>query len=301
MEKIFTGVVVDNPLLKLGVNTDLKVTTQRFGLEGFPRPYGTTSPSSFNGTALSVSFRNTEGHHTLGSAAVVGPGIAISAKHVIEEWLNQLVSGGAAAVCQGITQHGVDIWEVVKTTTVDSTDIAILILNRRSAVPENRELNTCHISTRTPVVGDRVLLTGFTATNRTAEIRKNTELSGLMRVSHGEVIDVFPSGRDRVMLPGPSFAIDCPAFGGMSGGGVFDRDGYLIGLVSSSTDGDPIAYASHIWPALVGTINPEWPYSITSTSLLNMGRKHGVHIHRPDAFKPSIRNGKVAWSYVLWS
>lgn len=44
----------------------------------------------------------------------------------------------------------------------------------------------------------------------------------------------YPHGRDRVMLPWPVLEVDCPTWGGMSGGPVFDEHGHLIGLLCSS-------------------------------------------------------------------
>ena len=168
-------------------------------------------------------------------------------------------------------------------------------------MPENNELYTTHLTTRMPTIGDRVLLCGFTAAQPAIPRGSEIRLDGLMRICHGEVIEVWPQGRDRVMLPSASFAVNCPAFGGMSGGAVFDANGHLIGIVSSSSEGDEIAYVTHILPALVASIEPTWPRPIPSSTLLHLGQRNCISIHRPDAFRLEVADGKVELRYVPWS
>lgn len=72
------------------------------------------------------------------------------------------------------------------------------------------------------------------------------------RASRGPVIDVFPSRRDSVEGPFPSFhaEVHCPR--GMSGGPVFDTNGGVVGVVSRGLDlapGEPpVSFCASIAP-----------------------------------------------------
>ena len=55
----------------------------------------------------------------------------------------------------------------------------------------------------------------------------------------------FPTGRDRILLPGPCLEARMAAPGGTSGGPVFNNKGHVFGVISTSLDGDPsITYIS---------------------------------------------------------
>lgn len=295
------GVVTADPVANTRT-LQLRISAVSFGLEDMASAnHGVTLMASFKGTLLSVSFRNDRDHHTLGSAVLVHPGIAITAKHVVSDWLSDIAAGHAGAVCQAPTEKQLLLWDVVSIYSLDSGDIALLMLRYRADLPTENNFYVNRLTTRMPAVGDRVFLAGFTTETGLVDISPEISLRGEMRIGVGKVIDVWPSGRDRVMLPSAAFAVDCPAFGGMSGGPVFDKGGEIIGLVSSSSEGDEIAYVSHIWPALVGPIEPFWPLKLGGTTLLHMGRRHGIDIQAPDAFKPVIRDGSFGIEYVPWS
>ena len=62
----------------------------------------------------------------------------------------------------------------------------------------------------------------------------------------GDIIDYFPHGRDRVMLPAPCYQTSIVMHGGASGGPVFSREGGVFGLNSSGIDGTDISFVSRI-------------------------------------------------------
>lgn len=256
---------------------------------------------SFDGALLAVSFRDGQDHHTIGSAVLLHPGVALTAKHVVQDWLERIAAGSGSAVCQAARQAEVLLWDVEGVTTVLEGDLAVLSLRGRSALPPNNEYVVGHATTRMPQVGDPVFLCGFSAEAASLPVTSRIEIRGMLRAAHGRVIDVWPSGRDRFMLPSASFAVDCPAFGGMSGGPVFDGDGYLIGVVSSSSEGEEIAFVSHVWPALVAGIKPVWPWPMQVTSLIHLGSRNGVCVRRPDAFSLDVRDGSLVLKYTPWS
>lgn len=121
-------------------------------------------------------------------------------------------------------------------------------------------------------------------------------------VSTGVVSQVFPEGRDRVMLPGPVVIVDCASWGGMSGAPVFDEHGRLVGLLSCSfsqaLETGPSA-VSLVWPALAHRIVGGWPAPEGACSLL---QRPMCCIDRPDAIRPVyLSDGSVgSVTYTRW-
>jgi hypothetical protein len=79
-------------------------------------------------------------------------------------------------------------------------------------------------------------------------------------VSIGEIKQIYPSGRDRVLLPFPCYEIEARFDPGMSGGMVIDENGALCGLICASLQtGDPtappISYVATLWPMLTTVIS----------------------------------------------
>ena len=68
------------------------------------------------------------------------------------------------------------------------------------------------------------------------------------------------------MLPSPTLEVDCPAWGGLSGGPAFDKHGRVVGVLSSSYTGPEDttgpSYISLLWPALCAEINGGWPAGV---------------------------------------
>jgi hypothetical protein len=213
--------------------------------------------SAFDGVLLSLHFADECEHDVQGSAVLVAPGIALTAKHVIEPHLAVLAKGEKHSMCVGVAKSGMNIWAVRKATLLNGQDLAILGLQLNSVMPEDRTFRQAVISTRLPRVGDRVQIVGYRADSATRELDgvRGYSVRGRTLVSAGIVRERYPSsgGRDRVMLPWPVLEVECPSWGGMSGGPVFDANGHLIGLLCSSfstDEGDGVSYVSLLWPAL---------------------------------------------------
>lgn len=61
-------------------------------------------------------------------------------------------------------------------------------------------------------------------------------------VSVGQVLETFPNGRDRTMLPFPSFSSNLSLQGGTSGAPVFDQFGRVVGINCSELESEKISY-----------------------------------------------------------
>jgi hypothetical protein len=194
-------------------------------------------------------------------------------------------------------------------TTLPDSDIAILGLVLNSAMPPDRTLRQIIMSTRLPKVGDRVQIVGFRANSATRLLdggERGYGTDAMLLVSAGVVKERYPQGRDRAMLPWPVLEVDCPSWGGMSGGPVFDEHGHLVGLLCSSfsvDDGDGVSYVSLLWRALTAEFEGGWPEQAFQgkRALLELDARI-CRIERPEAisFMVDETTGQVTTHYTPW-
>jgi hypothetical protein len=62
----------------------------------------------------------------------------------------------------------------------------------------------------------------------------------------GNVLESFPDGRDRVLLPGPCYRTSMTIHGGASGGPVFCKNGCVFAVNSTGIDGTDISFVSRL-------------------------------------------------------
>lgn len=267
----------------------------------------------FEGLVLAVAIAepNGDSYSVLGTAVMVAPGVALSAWHVLQEHQEHFARKQKSLMCIGVGTDGVHAWWVTHATQSEITDVCILALRRASEMPASRTFNQATLTTRTPKLGESVLMVGFRGSADRFERRADgaMELEAGMLVSSGPVVQHYRRGRDSVMMPWPALEIDGPTIGGMSGGPVFDSRGYLVGLISSSLDRGPReepapTFASQIWPALGLPFVGGWPRMREPTetaTLLTLGR--ACAIERPEAVQVTLSPGglRAAVDYALWS
>lgn len=262
---------------------------------------------SQRGVLLALSFRDDRGHHTHGSAVLVGPGLAVCAAHVLHEqgFYEKIIGTEATLVAQAPIGGGMHLWMINYVTLVPDSDLAILSMSLTSNYPADRRFSVAHITTRMPQVGDELTLTGLSARRETETIAHETRVELVPGCLKTRVLDVYPEGAGS-MFAGPCIAVSGEAAGGMSGGPVFDSRGFLVGVVSTAIVGGDTSFVSHIWPALVRSqARPVWPPDPyprpQAGTLLHLGRRFGVSIERPDAFELCVHNGEISLKYVAWS
>ena len=68
----------------------------------------------YEGIVLSAHFFTDTWSRVTGSAVMVAPGIAFTAAHVVEEYLQQVVAGMKNMMCVGYTSSGSRIWRVAQ-------------------------------------------------------------------------------------------------------------------------------------------------------------------------------------------
>lgn len=250
---------------------------------------------SLKGVLLAIVFSD-ESHQIEGSAVLVAPGVALCATHVLEPKVGGLNSPPRTIkktiICIGPTNGEFQLWKVRKVTAVPNTDLTILGLELASSMPNGGTLYQAAISTRLPKIGEQLNIFGIRAAQdefpRVAGKPPDFQMTVL--ACSGVVAERYENGRDSVMIPWPSVQVDCPSWGGMSGGPVFDSTGRVLGLLSasfSSESNDGPSFISLLFPALPTRFEGGWPLSMhTAPSSLLDEAKRMCDIDNRHAFKP---------------
>lgn len=117
------------------------------------------------------------------------------------------------------------------------------------------------ITTRTPLIGERVHVLGFrldTLVDSTDEIT----MAGDLYAAAGAVTSVHHPIRDTVVMPYPTIEVACGSLGAMSGGPVLDDQGFVFGIVGRGFDtveGDGPTSAPWIIGGLDRAVSVPWP------------------------------------------
>lgn len=253
----------------------------------------------FGSGLLAIGIKTASAFRIEGSGVLVGPGLGLAARHVFEDYFDDLSTGQAVPYGISITQSGLLIWKLHQLVVANS-DVAILRLDLCSDLPDGG-LRLASLTTRTPMVGETVMIAG-TRNRGTTNLDAPYDIE--VRVGVGEITEVHPLARDSVMLPNPCIGVKCLTIGGMSGGPVFDMHGKVLGILSSSFEDDEgPSYASLWWPSAALEINSLWPPGFVSlpTNLLALGASGAVSIDRRDALIPDTQDGKNDILYFPWS
>ena len=244
-----------------------------------------------------------------GVAVMVAPGIALCAAHVLLEDVEDLRSGAKQVLCVGIASEKRQIWGVTNIGFVPTTDLVILSLKLIDGLSTSRRFNYASITTRAPRSGETVTIMGFRSDGSTFNWKQGEEKISIVSLAcRGRVIEHYVPRRDCVLLPGPSMAVDCPSWSGMSGAPVFDGDGWLIGILSTSLEtADALPKPSGVsllWHALGYPFVGGWPEpeSPAPRTLLAMSAAGFCQIERPEVLKENGQDeeGMPQYVYYTW-
>lgn len=297
-----TGKVVDDPISEPAAGTTLTFQSHFF----FPLGKVEVSPAHFKGTLLILHFGDDDRERVTGSAVLVAPGIAIAARHVIEPEAAALAAGKINLLASGVTEQGLDLWQVKRSCLHHDSDLCILSLVRRSAMSQNATLNHASLTTRMPAIDELVMMVGFTASApEFAGTSERVVVTGELKGSVGKVKAHHPTGRDKYMLPWPCVEVAVGASGGMSGGPAFDKNGRVFGVVCSSIGEGPegTSYVSLLPPILGVPFLPSWPkgFHQQELSILDV-RPECCSIEGRERLIPILlANGERAFSYAPWT
>ena len=185
-----------SPEMGLRHGEPLRFVAKQFYFDGSNGDY--MPVGSQEGMLIALSFRDDDGHHTTGSAAMVGPGVAICGTHVLEDqgFFEKLIDAGATLVAQAPVPGGLLLWTVTHISTVPESDLAVLSMTLTSDFPADRRFIVASITTRMPAVGEELTLTGLSAVRQTEEISNFMRIELMPGCMKGRVLDIYPDGRD---------------------------------------------------------------------------------------------------------
>ncbi len=213
-----------------------------------------------------ITWREGYSQHIIGSCFFVAPGIAITAWHVIKDFLPKNTAGVAEAEFNVISFRGflvsnkASVWPVNSMSVGEyegrGSDLTVLGCCLSGSHPKYKSHPKLIISERMPLKGEELFSIGM----KQKEPRKwGDELSIEAFESVGVVTDIFENGRG-FGLRGPCFALSSGATGGMSGAAVFNTDGEVVGILSSGVEDSLTGYSmvSSIIPALDHQVSNLW-------------------------------------------
>lgn len=134
----------------------------------------------------------------------------------------------------------IEIVQIRNVIMLPKLDIAIVL----AGVSNNKK--RLNLTRRIPEIGETIYAYSFPN-----EEGNTDNISGKLALVTGEfegkISQHFLNGRDKFNLPGPCIEAEMNAPGGTSGGPVFDKDGRVFGVISTSFDSiPPIAYITPI-------------------------------------------------------
>lgn len=229
-------------------------------------PGGIDNWEFFKGSLLGVVRKDKDGAVIFGTAAMIAPGLALSATHLFDQELEELSSGKIRTYLVGIRDEGLEMWNIRKLTWDISHDVCILTLAPGSSVPANHTYYRFPLKIAAPPIGEELSLVGFVGEQHLGErleLKENSDKFDVqLLLASGPITDYYPQGRDRALAPYPSFQVDCGSRGGMSGGVALNRHGHLCGVISrglSTPDQSGPTIVCNAVLGLIHPVSPIWP------------------------------------------
>ena len=210
----------------------------------------------------------------LGSGVMVGPGLILTATHVLHEFPRE----GGGPVFMTFLPKSARAW-LPKDVNILSrehkyeagrrvfSDIALVSSTLNSDAHPEYPLMLAPMEVALPLIGDRLWAVGYRHQGLDGDRALVTPL-----VSSGLVTGAFPFGRGERMVSS-CFEVAMETVGGMSGGPVFNSDGRMVGIVSSSFEGGP-SYVTLLWDAIRLRVKYAAPKVSASKNISLLGAHH---------------------------
>jgi hypothetical protein len=188
----------------------------------------------FDGALLAVVVQYGDRYVIEGTAVMIGLGLALSAKHVLEAHRNALMRGDAVLLCIGTRPNvGLDVWKCYAMSPEDGDgDLELLSLMLLSEWPTDGRFVVLPLTTRIPPVGETLTVAGFRFGEPGTVFSTDSiePVGGLLYLSRGAAGEFSYPTHD--WLPYPTIEVLSGSHGGMSGGAVFDVNGHVVGITS---------------------------------------------------------------------
>ena len=242
----------------------------------------------------------------LGSSAIIAPGIAITATHVFEEYQSRFAPKQSlrgtldvAYQLQLISARQGGYWDVAEVYGNKLTDIVFLKIQPGNDMAKKMPVRKTRLSPLPPKISSQVTAFGFPRSKVLSNTDVHADLDLSPIESTGSVTDVYQIRRESALVTFPSFQVNTPYPGGMSGGPVFNDKMEICGVVSVGSNfqdesEDPLSYAASLWPS-TGILfyeneQPETIYAMGKKRRLDIGSLERI-ILTPDGdgFRPSFK------------
>lgn len=222
---------------------------------------------------VAVAHLGEEGLTVLGSGVMVGPGLLLTATHVLDE----IRHGGGSPVFLTFLPNAARAWLPLDLATLSkpsefderrtiSSDMSLVSCTLNSDAHADLPLMLAPMQIALPLIGERLWAIGF----RHQAIEDSAALVTPL-ISSGVVTAAYPNGRGERMAS-PCFEVNMDTVGGMSGGAVVNADGNLVGILSSSFEGGP-SYVTLIWEAIRLRVKGATPKLQTNDTVSLLGAK----------------------------
>jgi len=200
---------------------------------------------------------------------IASSGVFATAKHVL---LSAYDRGHPIFTWQLIPPNQWFIRPIIQFSYHDIADVAIGV-SSLAAHEETGELlvdTRVRLTTRVPAIGEIVATYAY-PNSLLQTVEGGQVLSFSPQFYEGRIVEYLPTGRDRVILPGPCYRTDMIIHRGASGGPVAEQTGRVIGINSTGFDGTDDFYFSRIEEILELEIITEGNDRITIHQLANEG------------------------------
>lgn len=270
----WTKIVSDDLLSDPANGTTLRVEPLRIDpLAIGASPVDVNNWEIFDGALLAIGVMYGDHFQVEGTAVMIAPGLAISAKHILDDhYPTTRPPSDGSLMCLGLRANGeLQAWHCyeLKYSNDGEGDLALLSLKLISQVSDGFCFKTFPLTTRVPAAGERLTVIGFRF-EQPAEVERGVWdvnaylLAGRLYVSSGAA-GVFSRKHDSVLAPYATIEVRCGSLGGMSGGAVVDSNGELVGVTSvgwQTSDQEGPTLAAWWVDVLGGQPTLSWPLNM---------------------------------------
>jgi len=175
-------------------------------------------------------------------------GIFVTAKHVFMDVIDEQGRATAPLAIVQLSENNTFYMRPVQScATHANADVAVGVAAHMSHKVTGQPLfnKVLTLSLTYPHIGEVVFTYAYPGTKVLQGGKQEIHVSP--KFYDGHVVEYFPKGRDRIMLPFPCYQTSIYLHGGASGGPVFGENGKVIGVNSTGYEGDSdISFISRI-------------------------------------------------------
>ncbi len=221
---------------------------------------------ALGGLIVAIGFIDNVKQKIIGSGVMIAPGLCLTATHVIEE-----IKEKNALLYTFANKDSMRIWiseefhaQQKKSIEIlpfqkpipKYCDVGILSCSPFSKFDDNDDYIFAPLEVSIPKINERLWATGY------REVENDGVPTISFFISSGLVTEQYLQGRGS-HINGPCIEVAMDALGGMSGGPVFNAEGRIVGVVSSSLEGyhdfKGPTYVSLVWTSLLSEVYAPWP------------------------------------------